>query len=68
LRDQLRARADRAGRDAPKLAAVLLAVEQVFGSDLPANPQFTLAVSTALESLIRDGSQKTYATFRSTHP
>jgi fructuronate reductase len=68
LRDQLRARADRAGRDAPKLAAALLAVEQVFGSDLPANPQFTLAVSTALESLIRDGSQKTCATFRSTHP
>ena len=35
---------------------------------LPANPDFVKAVTQALDSLIRNGSQKTYETFRSTHP
>jgi fructuronate reductase len=68
LRDDLRARADAAGRDAPRLAASLLAVEQVFGRDLPANPHFTMAVTAALDSLIRKGSRATYQDFRRTHP
>ncbi len=68
LRDELRARADAAGRDAPRLAASLLAVEQVFGRDLPANPHFTMAVTAALDSLIRKGSHATYQDFRRTHP
>ena len=68
LRDELRARADAAGRDAPRLAASLLAVEQVFGRDLPANPHFTMAVTAALDSLIRKGSRATYQDFRRTHP
>ena len=32
LRDELRAKADAAGRDAAKLAPALLAVEQIFGA------------------------------------
>ncbi|MFO1121802.1 MAG: mannitol dehydrogenase family protein [Hyphomicrobiales bacterium] len=68
LRDELRRRADAAGRDAPRLAAGLLAVEQVFGRDLPANPHFTTAVTMALDSLIRNGSRATYQDFRRTHP
>jgi fructuronate reductase len=68
LRDELRARADAAGRDAPRLAASLLAVDQVFGRDLPANPRFTMAVTAALDNLIRKGSRVTYQDFRRTHP
>jgi fructuronate reductase len=68
LRDELRARADAAGRDALRLAASLFAVEQIFGRDLPANPQVTMAVTAALDSLIRNGSRATYQAFRRTHP
>ncbi len=68
LRDELRSRADAAGRDAGKLAAALLGVEKIFGADLPANTTFVSAVTAALDSLLCNGSQKTYETFRSTHP
>ena len=68
LAADLRARADAAGRDAAKLSTVLLGVEKIFGRDLPANATFTAAVTQALDSLIRSGSEATYKTFRSTHP
>jgi fructuronate reductase len=68
LRDELRARSEAAGRDAPRLASSLLAVEQVFGRDLSANPRFTTAVTVALDSLFRIGSRATYQDFRRTHP
>ncbi len=60
---ELRAKADAAGRDASQLASSLLSLEAVFGRDLPANPLFTTAVAKALDSLFRNGAQKTYETF-----
>lgn len=67
LKDLLRAKADQAGPDAARLATALLSVEQVFGSDLPANPAFTAAVTAALDSLFSKGSRATYQAFRSTY-
>jgi fructuronate reductase len=67
LRDELRARADAAGRDAGKLATALLAVEKIFGRDLPANATFSTAVTRALDCLFSKGSRATYEHFRSTH-
>ena len=67
LRDELRARAEVAGRDATKLATSLLAVENIFGRDLPANATFTITVTHALDSLYTRGSRATYEHFRSTH-
>lgn len=46
-------------RSAPELAAIFLDLKQVFGTDLPANPQFRAAVEQALESLLRDGAAAT---------
>jgi fructuronate reductase len=66
LRDELRARADAAGRNAAKLSTALLGVEKIFGRDLPANTTFTTAVTRALDSLFTRGSKATYTTFRST--
>lgn len=68
LKDELRARADAAGLNAQRLAAALLGIENIFGQDLPADSRFTIAVTSALDSLVRHGSRKTYETFRSTHP
>ena len=66
LRDELRAIADAAGRDAAKLSPALLGVEKIFGRDLPANATFTAAAASALHSLFMGGSKATYTTFRST--
>lgn len=72
VRDPLRAtlqdRARKAGLAAERLAPALLAVEEIFGRDLPANPVFTQAVTAALDSLIRHGSRETCRKFRSEHP
>ena len=68
LRDELRKRADKAGRDASRLATALLAVEAVFGRDLPADPQFAAAVTSALDQLFRLGAQQTLEHFRSEFP
>ena len=68
LQEKLRARADAAGLDAAKLAKSLFGFEQVFGADLPANSAFTAAVTKALDSLIRHGSQKTCEDFQRSHP
>ena len=59
LRDELRRRADSAGRDAGALARALLGVEAVFGSDLPADPRFTAPVVSALKSLLQFGARET---------
>lgn len=67
LRDMLRAKADQAGPDAARLTPALLTIEQVFGSDLPANAAFTTAVTTALDSLFSKGSRASSQTFRSMH-
>lgn len=68
LKNELRARADAAGLDAERLAPALLSIEAIFGTDLPADPRFTAAVTAALDGLIRHGSKQSYETFRSTHP
>jgi fructuronate reductase len=68
LRANLQDRASKAGLAADRLAPALLAVEDIFGQDLPANPIFTAAVTKALDSLIRHGSRETYRKFRSEHP
>jgi fructuronate reductase len=67
LAADLRARADRAGRDAAKLCAALTAIEAVFGRDLPADSRFTSTVTTALDSLFRIGAEATCQNFRRTH-
>jgi len=63
VRDPLAARlasiAAEAGLDAARLAPALLAVREVFGSDLPADPRFRDAVTTALTRLIADGARRT---------
>jgi fructuronate reductase len=63
VKDPLAARfktvADQAGRDAGKLADGLLAMGEVFGTDLPANAQFRAAVTTHLRSLIDRGAIET---------
>ncbi|MBN9308056.1 MAG: mannitol dehydrogenase family protein [Devosia sp.] len=56
---RLRAIADSAGRDAQKLAAGLLEVQEVFGTDLPANPAFTEPVTNHLKSLMEKGAKVT---------
>ncbi len=56
---RLRAIADGAGRDAEKLAAGLLAVQEVFGTDLPGNAAFTGPVTNHLKSLLESGAKAT---------
>ncbi|MEP9349289.1 mannitol dehydrogenase family protein [Xanthobacter sp. KR7-225] len=56
LAAKLRARADEAGLAADRLAPALLAVREVFGADLPADPRFSGAVTAALDDLLRGGA------------
>lgn len=60
VRDPLAARfkavAEAAGADAERLADGLLAVREVFGADLPADPRFTGAVKAALGRLYAQGA------------
>lgn len=56
---RLRAIADAAGADAARLAPALAAVGEVFGADLPADPRFLGAVTTALDRLLRLGARAT---------
>jgi fructuronate reductase len=58
---RLRAIADAAGRDPHRLATGLLALPEVFGIDLPANPVFTVAVTNHLKSLLESGAKETVA-------
>ena len=63
VRDPLSARfaavAAEAGGDAGRLADGLLAIREVFGTDLPADPRFTGPVREALASLYRQGAAAT---------
>ncbi len=62
LAARLRAIADEAGPIAARLAPALAGVHEVFGADLPADPRFMAAVTTALDRLYRFGAQATVAT------
>lgn len=63
VRDPLAAKlasvAAEAGPSAARLAPALLAMTEIFGTDLPADPRFTAPVITALESLFAKGAAKT---------
>ena len=63
VRDPLAARlrevADKAGPDAARLAPAMLAVEEVFGRELPADPRFREPVTAALAKLLAQGARKT---------
>ena len=59
LAQELRQRADAAGRNSEALAQSLLAIEAVFGTDLPHNPHFTTPVTKALDSLFKQGVRAT---------
>lgn len=59
LRDELEARCRAAGRDAHRLAASLLAIEKIFGRDLPQDQRFVSAVTAALDDLLRHGAATT---------
>ena len=62
LAADLRRRADEAGPDAARLAPALMAVEAIFGPDLPRDPRFTEPVTRALDSLIALGVARTLET------
>lgn len=59
LAGRLREIADRAGRDPEKLANGLLAVQEVFGTDLPAVVVFRDVVTNHLKSLLENGANAT---------
>ncbi len=58
---RLRGIADAAGGNAARLAAGLLEVAEIFGTDLPRSAVFTEEVATHLASLFADGAAKTVA-------
>jgi fructuronate reductase len=58
---RLRTIADAAGSDAEALAKGLLAMQDVFGTDLPANAAFTGSVVKHLKSLLESGAKATIA-------
>jgi fructuronate reductase len=55
----LKALADEAGPVAARLAPILLSVREVFGTDLPADPRFTVGVEAALDRLFTIGARAT---------
>jgi fructuronate reductase len=65
VRDPLAARlrriAEQAGPIAPRLAAGLLGIKEIFGSDLAADPRFAGPVTAALERLFRVGARRAVA-------
>ena len=58
---RLRQIADAAGSDAARLATGLLALPEVFGTDLPSDPAFTGPVTAHLKSLLANGARATLA-------
>ncbi len=58
---RLRQIADAAGSDATRLATGLLALPEVFGTDLPSDPAFTGPVTAHLKSLLANGARATLA-------
>ena len=61
LAEDLRDRAQAAAGNPVALAAALLQAEAVFGTDLPAKPEFAATVTQALEGLLRIGAAATLA-------
>jgi fructuronate reductase len=61
LAETLRTIAATAGPSAERLVPALLDVEAIFGTDLPANPRFRAAVTTALDQLLSVGSRAAVA-------
>jgi len=59
MADRLKALAAGAGGDAKKLAESLFGIEAIFGADLPADPRFTSEVVRHLDSLMRNGAERT---------
>src|SRR3954469_9477328 len=55
--ERLRALADAAGPVASRLAPALLGVREVFGDDLPRDPQFTQPLTDALDGLFQKGAK-----------
>jgi fructuronate reductase len=68
LAARLRALADAAGPSAGRLAPAFLSVEEVFGTDLPADPRFAAAVTAALERLFALGAKRSVAELVSSLP
>lgn len=62
IADRLRAASDRAATPADKVAA-LLAFDEVFGTDLPADPRFRGAVTSAYETLLNLGAAEAVAAY-----
>jgi fructuronate reductase len=60
---RLRELADRAGGSAERLSRELFAVREIFGDDLPKDPRFTGAVTTALAQLYAGGAKRTVTEF-----
>jgi fructuronate reductase len=59
LAPRLKALADEAGPVTERLAPTLFSIREVFGTDLPANPRFTLRVEAALDQLFAVGARAT---------
>jgi fructuronate reductase len=64
LSAELHKRANNVGLHANRLAPALLAVEAIFGKDLPLSPEFTEAVTKALDQLIICGARQTLFSYR----
>lgn len=60
---RLRAITDQAGPVAERLAPALIGVREVFGDDLPGDPRFLKAVTSALGRLYADGAAATVRTY-----
>ena len=65
LAARLRAIADKAGPDAKCLAPGLLAVNEIFGKELAADPRLVEAVTVELNQLFDTGARRTVAEFAS---
>ncbi len=61
MAERLTSIAAEAGPVATRLAPALMAIPEIFGTDLPADPRFFVPVTAALESLFRDGAARTVA-------
>lgn len=59
LAEDLKRIATEAGPVAERLAPALLRLESVFGTDLPADPRFTVPVASALAALFEKGARMT---------
>jgi fructuronate reductase len=59
LVQRLKALADETGPVAARLAPALFSVRDVFGTDLPADPRFTLRVEAALDQIFTIGARAT---------